>query len=108
MNELEAVRIASTMLQDHGCSGWTVLTGSFSAEDCIGNVAICYHSAKLIALSRPLVVCNNGVVVRAAIAHEVAHAIEGRRAGHGVKWQRRARELGGAMAARKTLRVEMP
>ena len=47
-----------------------------------------------ITISRPLTLVNDEAEVLDVIRHEVAHALVGPGKGHGLEWQRKAREVG--------------
>lgn len=54
----------------------------------------CDHTHHTIKLSRPYVQLNPESIVRDTILHEIAHALVGYQAGHGLVWKLKAQELG--------------
>jgi predicted SprT family Zn-dependent metalloprotease len=61
--------------------GW-----SFAFNRRKRSLGLCHFEAKRIELSALFVTGNNEPAVRDTLLHEIAHALAGRRAGHGSRW----------------------
>lgn len=87
----DARRHTIQLMEDHGLTqqGWTF--GWMNAKRTLGR---CYYGRLLIVLSRPFVEMNDLPTVEQTILHEIAHALAGYNAGHGIEWQNVARSIG--------------
>jgi hypothetical protein len=79
------MRMANTMLRNHGLGDWEV-----DVEDWDGS---CCEATRSIRID-PRVLRYSRHTVRYILLHEIAHALAGESAGHGPRWQRKARSLG--------------
>ena len=85
-------RISETtyaILHEHGLHDWTVEFGS--AYNIFGS---CNHTDKVLRFSLRFAEALPWEETYDTIVHEIAHAIAGYDAGHGIVWKRIARELG--------------
>src|SRR5690606_35453529 len=89
MDIWHAQRLAGELMRAHGLQSWSF---TFNRRRCA--MGICNYTHKRIELSLPYVARNDEASVRDTILHEIAHALAGRRAGHGPKWQAICRRLG--------------
>jgi predicted SprT family Zn-dependent metalloprotease len=71
-------------MKEHGLLdlGWR-----FQFDNAVRRFGVCKYKAKVIGLSTKLVDINNEERVKNTILHEIAHAIAGYKAGHGVEWK---------------------
>lgn len=92
MNLRAAATLARQALEEHGLAqaGW-VFTWDRRSKLRFG---VCRWTKRTISLSRQLVRLNDEACVRDTIAHEVAHCLAGRQAGHGPVWQAAAVAVG--------------
>lgn len=87
---LEATKVlARVLMEQHNLHGWT-----FTFDRAKRRFGCCDYDRKRISLSAYLVQLNHEEQVRDTILHEIAHALAGRKAGHGRVWQRIAQSLG--------------
>lgn len=99
----EASTLARHHMDAHGLHDWSVVFDR--ARLRFGR---CVYKAKRIQLSRYLVELNDEAHVLDTILHEIAHAVLPPGAGHGLVWQRKAREIGcNARACYETASVTM-
>lgn len=103
MRLTEAVDLALTLMNDHGLG----LTWSFGFDNAKQRCGLCQHHRRRITLSRHYVRLNDEAEVRDTILHEIAHALTGPGAGHGVQWQAQAIRIG-ARPNRCAVGVAMP
>lgn len=93
MKTLDAHIMALALMREHGLSeresGWTFRLGR-----AVKQFGSCNYTHKRITLSAPLTLLNDEAEVRDTILHEIAHALVGNKAGHGIVWQRKAKEIG--------------
>jgi predicted SprT family Zn-dependent metalloprotease len=90
--ELEAAKqMALRLMGKHKliAGGWTLQMGK--AVRAFGS---CSWEARHITLSGPMIVLNDTAEVRDTILHEIAHALAGRKAGHGPMWKLMALAVG--------------
>jgi hypothetical protein len=81
------------LLRKHGLSDWTFRTRTPWQKLQYGDkVGSCRHDRKEIVVGVEQVVSR--YELRQSILHEIAHALSGSKAGHGPRWQKKARELG--------------
>ena len=76
---LQAAALARELLTTHGLTGW-----SFRFNRSRVNMGVCKYGLRLIELSAFFVDRNSEQVIRDTLLHEVAHALAGRDAGHGL------------------------
>lgn len=89
MKLLDALRLARSLLSDHGLSHWRVAFSSAKRQ-----FGLCDAAKREIRLSRHLVMLNNESRVRNTILHEIAHALTPGTA-HGRPWRELFIEMGG-------------
>jgi predicted SprT family Zn-dependent metalloprotease len=91
MTRLEVARRFERLQREHGLEGWK-LTISSRIQSSLG---LCYYDRREIRLAAWMWSQDlPSRVIKDTLLHEVAHAISGRRAGHGPKWRSVARSLG--------------
>lgn len=92
MDTREALRNARALMHLHGldAQGWTV--GLDRAKRSFGQ---CDFATKTITLSRLLTETATTEQVYNTVLHEIAHALVGRKAGHGPLWRATHRRIGG-------------
>ena len=90
MHPAEARDLAIRLMQEHGLRGWT-----FRFDHARRRFGSCQWDAKLITLSRPLVILNGIEQVQDTILHEIAHALTPGD-GHGSRWKAACRRIGAA------------
>lgn len=94
MLKIDAEKLAKELMQEHMplliTGGWT-----FGWHNSVRAFGTCHYGNKTISLSQSLVAMNDAERVKRTVLHEIAHAIAGKKAGHGRTWQRICRELGG-------------
>ena len=85
--------LALELMDDNGLlkDGW-----SFVFNDNRSSLGLCRYATKTIELSIHFVDNASMFNVRDIILHEIAHALVGWQAGHGLKWKQKAIELGGS------------
>jgi predicted SprT family Zn-dependent metalloprotease len=91
VNLSDAKHLALSLMRLHGleAQGWR-----FEFDQAIRRFGCCHWSRKLITLSAPIVRLNEVSEVRATILHEIAHALAGKKAGHGPEWKTIAVRIG--------------
>lgn len=89
MQTTAALRLARTILDEHGLRDWTV--GLDRAKTRAGAT---HFARRRITLSGPLTRVHDEALVRDTILHEVAHALVGPAHGHDRVWKAKAREVG--------------
>lgn len=91
MDLIYAAVLAKNLIAEHNIDkeGW-----SFKYDNAKKRFGCCHYKTKLITLSRYLVELNTEDKVKDVILHEIAHAIAGFEAGHGIKWKRVAEQIG--------------
>jgi predicted SprT family Zn-dependent metalloprotease len=99
----DAENLALTLMEDNGLGN----TWSFRFDSAKRRCGSCQHGKRTITLSRHFVAMNSEADVEDTILHEIAHALAGFKAGHGVHWQRAAMQIG-ARPERCAENVEMP
>ena len=84
MNLSVAQVLAVKLMKKHGLieKGW-----SFEYDNAVKRFGVCRFRPKVIGLSRKLVLLNDVEKVEDTILHEIAHAIAGHKAGHGIEWK---------------------
>lgn len=88
MRQSAADALARSLMREHGLSDWTLAW--MRRKSTFG---LCNCSRKTIALSTPLVTCNEEAAVRDTILHEIAHALTPG-SGHNHLWKAKCREIG--------------
>lgn len=81
--------LARDLMREHGLGGWA-FEWTPRAKNRAG---VCRHSKHTLGFA-PWVVEWSTKEQRLLILHEIAHALAGARAGHGVVWRRECYELG--------------
>jgi predicted SprT family Zn-dependent metalloprotease len=84
MNLSQAQTLAVSLMKEHGIwqQGWR-----FEFDNAVKRFGVCKYRSKTIGLSAKLVGLNEQEQVKDTILHEIAHAIAGYKAGHGVEWK---------------------
>lgn len=79
-----AKTMAISLMDEHGLldKGWCL-----EFDNASRRFGICRYRPKVIGLSRKLVELNDMEAVKDTVLHEIAHAIAGYKAGHGVEWK---------------------
>jgi predicted SprT family Zn-dependent metalloprotease len=98
----KAATLARNMMDDHGLKDW-----AFAFDRAKKRCGQCSFTKQRITMSRYYVELNGWAEVRDTILHEIAHALAGSEAGHGVYWQHVARSIG-AKPKRCASGVTMP
>lgn len=87
---LDAVQVlALKLMEAHELEGW-----SFRWDGALRQAGICDHRNREIRLSARLMAIWPIEDCRDIILHEIAHAIAGSRAGHGLQWRAVCRKIG--------------
>lgn len=89
MNLSEAEALARALMEQHKLVGW-----SFGFDLAKRRFGCCKFATKTITLSAYLVGLNDVPKVRDTILHEIAHALAGKRTGHGKMWRATALAIG--------------
>lgn len=89
MNLSEARKIAHETIDLYGLVGW-----KFKFDSAKRRFGLCQYLNKTISLSHILTSLNEESQVRETILHEVAHALVGKKHGHGPVWKSRATQIG--------------
>lgn len=84
MNLTIAENLAISLMKQHGIyqQGWR-----FEFDNAFRRFGVCKYRSKTIGLSSKLVSINELDKVKDTILHEIAHAIAGYKAGHGIDWK---------------------
>ena len=100
-----AVALTLNLLNEHGLieQGWTVKLTRGSAR-----LGVCYWNKKRIMLARHHVINGTDVEIIDTIRHEVAHALAGPLAKHGIEWKRWAIRLGCRPRSHTRVTYQMP
>ncbi|CAN7182026.1 SprT-like domain-containing protein [Microbacterium sp. LjRoot45] len=86
---LDVRRDAEALMSAHLDASWT-----FAFDNAKRRAGACDYTRQRITLSRYLSARYDAETNRQTILHEIAHALAGARAGHGVAWKRAARAIG--------------
>lgn len=90
MNNLHTVAtIARELISAHGLTGWR-----FEFDRAVRRMGCCKYKHRVISLSAPLSMRAPMDEIRDTILHEIAHALVGPGAGHGLVWYSKARSIG--------------
>ncbi|MFT4211403.1 MAG: SprT-like domain-containing protein [Microbacterium sp.] len=90
MSELHLVRDwAEELIDRHLDATW-----SFGFDNAKRRAGLCDYTRHRISVSRYLAARYDDETNRQTLLHEVAHALVGSAAGHGIRWKRAARDLG--------------
>jgi len=88
--ELDRVRRwAAALIALHLDPTWT-----FAFDNAKTRAGLCNYTDKRISVSRYLAARYEDDEIHQVLLHEVAHAVAGSRAGHGLKWKAIAKDLG--------------
>ncbi len=86
----EAVQLlALELMQRHGLGDWR-----FTFDHSARRAGCCIYRDRAIALSLSLATSGSEEDIRDTILHEIAHALVGKRHGHGAIWKSKALEIG--------------
>lgn len=87
----EATKYAAKLIELHlSGEGWY-----FKWDNALYRAGQCHFGSRTISISSVLFDNMSTEEFYNTITHEIAHAIVGFKAGHGVTWQKKHRELGG-------------
>lgn len=91
MDTANVIRMANELMEQWGLvnQGWSV--GFNRRKKAMG---LCHYPKKRIELSVYFVANNPPERIRETILHEIAHALAGPKAGHGLTWRLMARKVG--------------
>lgn len=89
MAPTDASRLARQLLAEHLDNTWR-----FEWDRARRRYGYCSFTRKVISLSYPLTVAGQEAEVRDTILHEIAHALAGSKAGHGIAWRQACRRIG--------------
>jgi predicted SprT family Zn-dependent metalloprotease len=85
-----AEKLAKNLLNQHGLGS----TWRFEFDSARSRFGSCFYSKNLITLSKALVAVNEEAEVRDTILHEIAHALAGGKAKHGLAWKIQCIKIG--------------
>lgn len=74
--------MARALMDAHGLREW-----AFAFNRRKRSLGVCYYERKRIELSTHYVPRNDDASIRDTVLHEIAHALAGRKAGHGAAWK---------------------
>ena len=98
MTLFDAQNLAKRLMQEHGLTSqpqpWI-----FKFDRAVTRFGVCKYPNKrrsygIIGLSAPLTIRNGEAEVKDTILHEIAHALAGFKAGHGIGWRLWAARIG--------------
>ena len=89
---IDITKLARDLMDEHYLT--EVDFGFFDSKKTLGRCRFRNEVPFLIELSRDFVRVNTIEVMEETIRHEIAHAIAGRKAGHGPAWKRVAKQVG--------------
>lgn len=88
--ELKAAsKMVQEMMAQHGLAGW-----AYKLDGAARRFGQCNYRTRTIGQSAKIVLLNDEHHVRMNALHEIAHALAGPGAGHGLKWKRIAQSIG--------------
>src|SRR5205823_2108434 len=96
MDIRDANDLVFKLMSEHGLfeKDW-----KFKFDRSIQRMGCCSFRRKLISISKPLAEVNSEETVRDTVLHEIAHAIAGPQAGHGILWKLQAKAIGAIQEA---------
>lgn len=86
MNLATFETIARKTINDHNLSDW-----NFKYDRAVRRYGCCNYRTKTISMSSKLVGLNEESKNMNTLLHEIAHALAGKKAGHGYDWKKVAR-----------------
>lgn len=89
MQTAAALRLARSLMNEHGLHDWTL-----TLDRAKTRAGAMFPRQRRISLSGPLTRVHSEEQVRDTILHEIAHALVGHQHGHDRVWKAKARELG--------------
>jgi len=89
MNLQEAATASRQLMDRHGLTSW-----HFKFDNAKGRFGSCNYRTRTISVSCHLTELNTWDHVANTVLHEIAHALAGKRAGHGRSWKLRAEAIG--------------
>ena len=89
MNLWDADALAKQLIKQHKLSRW-----SFGFNRRKKTLGLCNYNTKRIELSSHFVRDNDELAIRDTLLHEIAHAIAGPNAGHGIAWKKICLQIG--------------
>ena len=93
MQTSAALRLARTLLDEHGLRDWTV-----GLDRAKARAGATHFRTRRITLSGPLTRVHDEHHVRDTVLHEIAHALVGPAHGHDAVWKAKARAIGASDA----------
>ena len=93
MQVSQAKKMGLELMREH-LNGRSIEGWSLKFDEAKRRFGVCRYRKKEISLSRPIVRLNSEAEARDVILHEIAHAIAGKKAGHGAKWKAVCVEIG--------------
>ena len=87
--------MARRLMDEHGLTGWTL--AFVEAKRRLGD---CHFRHRVIRISRTHALEGSEEQIRDTVLHEIAHAIAGHEAGHGLLWKVTARRIGATPRAK--------
>lgn len=101
MRAEDTLRLARSLMDEHGLTGWTA-----GLDRAVRRAGATHFADRRITLSRRLTAMYSEDQVRDVVLHEIAHALVGARAGHGPAWRREVVRIGGS--PRRTTAPDAP
>jgi hypothetical protein len=95
MNLQEAATASRQLMDRHGLTSW-----HFEFDNAKGRFGSCNYRTRTISVSRHLTELNTWDHVANTVLHEIAHALAGKRAGHG-RWNMPELQANGRAASQK-------
>lgn len=92
MERKEAADMALTLMEEHlgqNLGGW-----SLKFDNAKNRLGCCNFTTKTISLSLPLITLNDEDQIKDTILHEIAHALVGPDAKHGIFWKVQCLKIG--------------
>ncbi|CAA9212541.1 MAG: hypothetical protein AVDCRST_MAG93-89 [uncultured Chloroflexia bacterium] len=93
VNPADARTLAQVLLDEHALYDWT-----FAFNRRRRAFGLCNFQKRTIYLSAALTQLNGDAEVRDTLLHEIAHALAGPKAGHGLAWRKVALAIGTKLA----------
>jgi predicted SprT family Zn-dependent metalloprotease len=90
MNLIEAKKYGEMIMESNNLFDW-----NFEFDRAKKRFGCCNYTKKIISISKYLTFLNPEKIVKNTILHEVAHALAGHKAGHGVLWKTILISMGG-------------
>lgn len=97
MQLADAQKLAKDLMQQHGLINNELGSPNwrFEFDRSVRRFGACHYNQRKITISAELTARNVEARVRDTLLHEIAHALAGHKAGHGLQWQNICRAIGG-------------